>query len=202
VKGIQSASCSNIPVMSAVAPTTVVLVEGASDQAAVEVLARRRGRDLADEGISIVSMGGATNIGHYLRRLGPDGDNLRLAGLCDVGEERKFRRGLEQAGLGSNLTRESMESLGFFVCVLDLEDEMIRSLGAERVEGVIEAQREMGSFRIFQRQPAQRQRSIEGQLRRFLGTHSGRKIAYGAMLAEALDIDHVPHPLGALLTYL
>jgi hypothetical protein len=39
-------------------------------------------------------------------------------------------------------------------------------------------------------------------LRRFLGTHSGRKIAYGAMLAEALDIDHVPHPLGALLTYL
>jgi hypothetical protein len=95
-----------------------------------------------------------------------------------------------------------MESLGFFVCVLDLEDEMIRSLGADAVEGVIEAQREMGSFRIFQRQPAQRQRSIEGQLRRFLGTHSGRKIAYGALLAEALELERAPRPLDALLSYL
>ncbi|HJU52670.1 MAG TPA: TOPRIM nucleotidyl transferase/hydrolase domain-containing protein [Acidimicrobiia bacterium] len=183
-------------------PDTVVLVEGRSDQAAVEVLARRRSRNLADEGISIVAMGGATNIGHYLRRLGPGGDNLRLAGLCDVGEEHKFRRGLELAGFGSNLTRESMESLGFFVCVLDLEDEMIRSLGAERVEGVIEAQREMGSFRIFQRQPAQRGRGIEAQLRRFLGTHSGRKITYGALLAEAVDLERVPRPLDALLTHI
>lgn len=150
----------------------------------------------------MVSMGGATNIGHYLRRLGPEGDNVRLAGLCDVGEERKFRHGLEQAGIGSNLTRESMESLGFFVCVLDLEDEMIRSLGPDAVEGVIEAQREMGSFRIFQRQPAQRERSTEAQLRRFLGTHSGRKITYGALLAEALDLERVPRPLDALLAYI
>ncbi|MGH8957568.1 MAG: TOPRIM nucleotidyl transferase/hydrolase domain-containing protein, partial [Acidimicrobiia bacterium] len=115
-------------------PQTIVLVEGASDQAAVEVLARRRERDLVNDGISVVSMGGATNIGHFLRRLGPAGENLRLAGLCDVGEERKFRRGLEQAAFGSNLTRDSMESLGFFVCVLDLEDEMIRSLGPAVVE--------------------------------------------------------------------
>lgn len=188
--------------MPGLAPKTVVLVEGASDQAAVEVLARRRGRNLAEEGISVVSMGGATNIAHYLRRLGPRGDGLRLAGLCDVGEEPKFRRGLEQAGVGSNLTRESMESLGFFVCVLDLEDEMIRSLGADAVLDVIEAQREMGSFRIFQRQPAQRERSIEAQLRRFLGTHSGRKIAYGALLAEALDLDEAPRPLEALLAHI
>lgn len=181
---------------------TIVLVEGASDKAAVEVLARRRKRDLSDEGISIVSMGGATNIGHFLRRLGAEGEKIKLAGLCDVGEERKFRRGLEQAGLGSNLTRESMEGLGFFVCVLDLEDEMIRSLGPAVVESVIQDQREMGSFRIFQRQPAQRERSIEAQLRRFLGTHSGRKIAYGALLAEALDLDHVPRPLESLLAYI
>ena len=180
----------------------MVLVEGASDRAAVEVLARRRGRDLTHEGISIVSMGGATNIGHFLRRLGPAGANLRLAGLCDVGEERKFRRGLEQAGLGTNLTRESMESVGFFVCVLDLEDEMIRALGAAAVEEVIEEQREMGSFRIFQRQPAQRERTIEAQLRRFLGTHSGRKISYGAHLAEALDLEKVPRPLAALLAHI
>ncbi|MGH9896100.1 MAG: TOPRIM nucleotidyl transferase/hydrolase domain-containing protein [bacterium] len=187
--------------MTRTAPQTTGLVEGASDQAAVEVLARRRGRDLGDEGISVVPMGGATNIGHFLRRLGPEGEDLRLAGLCDVGEERKIRHGLERAGLGSNLTRDSMELLGFFVCVLDLEDEMIRSLGTAAVEGVIEDQGEMGSFRIFQRQPAQRERTIEAQLRRFLGTHSGRKILYGGLLAEALDLDRVPRPIDALLAY-
>jgi hypothetical protein len=181
---------------------TIVLVEGASDQAAVEMLARRRRRNLGEEGISVIPMGGATNIGHFLRRLGPAGEDVRLAGLCDVGEEAKFRRGLEQAGLGTDLTRETMETLGFFVCVLDLEDEMIRSLGAAAVVEVVEDQREIGAFRIFQHQPAQRQRTIEAQLRRFLGTHSGRKIAYGALLAEALDLDRVPRPLDALLAYI
>ncbi|HEY3428320.1 MAG TPA: ATP-dependent endonuclease, partial [Acidimicrobiia bacterium] len=92
--------------------------------------------------------------------------------------------------------------VGFFVCVLDLEDEMIRSLGAGAVVEVIQAQREIGSFRIFQHQPAQRERTIEAQLRRFLGTHSGRKIAYGALLADALDLDRVPRPLEALLGYI
>lgn len=41
---------------------TVVLVEGVSDKSAIEALAERRGRNLAAEGISIVAMGGATNI--------------------------------------------------------------------------------------------------------------------------------------------
>jgi hypothetical protein len=39
-------------------------------------------------------------------------------------------------------------------------------------------------------------------LRRFLGTHSGRKIAYGALLAEALELERAPRPLDALLSYL
>ena len=36
-----------------------------------------------------------------------------------------------------------MESLGFYVCVADLEDELIRSLGRESVEEVIEAHGEL-----------------------------------------------------------
>ncbi|MFD0473929.1 TOPRIM nucleotidyl transferase/hydrolase domain-containing protein [Nonomuraea thailandensis] len=52
-------------------PRTVVLVEGASDKSAIETLAQRRGVDLAAEGISLVSMGGATNIGTYVGELGP-----------------------------------------------------------------------------------------------------------------------------------
>ena len=52
---------------------TVVLVEGISDQLALEALAARRGRNLEAEGISIVPMGGATNIGSFLDLFGPQG---------------------------------------------------------------------------------------------------------------------------------
>ena len=45
-------------------------------------------------------IGGAQAIGRYLNRYGPRGLGLTLAGLCDAGEEREFRRGLERAGLG------------------------------------------------------------------------------------------------------
>ena len=50
------------------------------------------------------------------------------------GEERDFRRGLERAGFGSNLTRAGMERLGFFVGVEDLEHEVVRALGAPATE--------------------------------------------------------------------
>ena len=83
----------------------VVLVEGMSDQAALETLAARIGRDLRDEGVFIVPMGGATNIGHFLGLFGPRGFGVRLAGLCDQGEEHGFCRSLEQAGLGAGLDR-------------------------------------------------------------------------------------------------
>ena len=65
----------------------VILVEGVSDQAAIEALAARRGRDLGGEGVFVVPMGGATNIGHFLDLFGPRGLGVQLAGLCDAGEE-------------------------------------------------------------------------------------------------------------------
>ena len=185
-----------------VAPQTVVLVEGSSDQVALEALAERGGRDLAAEGIAVVPMGGASNIRHFLELFGPLGLDLRLAGLCDAGEEGDFRRGLEWAGLGSNLRRADIEALGFYVCVADLEDELIRCLGAARVEQVVEAQGELGSFRIFQRQPAWRGRSSQAQLRRFIGTHSGRKVRYARLLVDALELTSVPRPLDRLLAHL
>lgn len=178
---------------------SIVLVEGVSDQKAVTTLARRRGRDLASEGVSVVPIGGATNISHFLELLGPGRSEVSLAGLCDAGEEREFRRRFEQAGFGSDLTRNDMERLGFYVCEADLEDELIRALGAGTVERVLDGEGELGSFRIFQKQPAQRDRSHQAQLRRFLGTRSGRKVRYGELLVETLDLDHVPRPLGLLL---
>src|SRR6266566_2694380 len=91
---------------------TVVLVEGISDKLALQALATRRGWSLDTEGVSIVPMGGATNIARFLDLLGPRGLNLALAGLCDAGEEDIFRRALGRAGLGSGLTRTEMEGLG------------------------------------------------------------------------------------------
>jgi hypothetical protein len=111
------------------------------------------------------------------------------------------RRGLEWAGLGSNLGRAEMEALGFYVCVADLEDELIRCLGAAGVERVVEAQGELGSFRTFQQQPAWQGRSSQAQLRRFIGTHSGRKVRYARLLVDALDLTGVPRPLDRVLAH-
>src|SRR3954470_22595376 len=105
-------------------PRAVVLVEGVSDQLALEALAERRGRNLAAEGVSIVPIGGAQAIGRFVDRFGPRGLDVRLAGLCDAAEQGEFRRALERAGLGSDLER-----LGFYVCSADLEEELIRALG-------------------------------------------------------------------------
>jgi hypothetical protein len=179
----------------------VILVEGVSDQAAVEALAVRRGRNLRREGVFVVPMGGATNVGHFLGLFGPRGLRARLAGLCDEGEEREFRRGLNRAGLGPVLTRDDLERLGFYVCVADLEDELIRSLGTGTVERLIAGQGELGSFRILCQQPAQRTRTREQQLKRFLGARSGRKAHYGQVLTDALDLTRVPRPLDRLLTH-
>lgn len=179
----------------------VVLIEGLSDQRALETLAERRGRNLYAERISIVPIGGAQAVGGFLQLFGPQGYDVRLAGLCDVGEEGAFQRGLERAGLGSDLTRAEMERLGFYVCVADLEDELIRSLGAACVEQVVDAQGELAAFRTFQKQPQWQGRTTEEQLRRFLGTHRGRKIRYAALLVGALELTCVPRPLDRVLAY-
>jgi hypothetical protein len=180
---------------------TVVLVEGISDQRALEALAERRGRNLDAESVSIVPIGGAHAIGSFLDLYGPRGFDVRLAGLCDAGEEGHFRRGLERAGLGSNLTRADMERLGFYVCVPDLEDELIRALGAAAVEQVVEAQGDLRSFRTLQKQPAWQGRTNEEQLHRFMGSGGSRKIRYARLLVDALDLTRVPRPLDRVLAH-
>jgi hypothetical protein len=160
--------------------SAVELVEGQSDKIAVETLARRRGRDLDAEGVEVVAIGGAQAIGRFLRGL----DGRRAVGLCDAGEEAVFRR-----GLGSNV----------FVCVADLEDELIRALGPDAVEGVLAANGDLGSFRTLQKQTVWRDRPVQDQLRRFLGSGARRKIRYAALLVEALDLAEVPDPLDGAL---
>ncbi|MFJ9950238.1 TOPRIM nucleotidyl transferase/hydrolase domain-containing protein [Kitasatospora sp. NPDC091207] len=172
---------------------TAVLLEGPSDLEAVETLAARHGRDLSAEGVCVVPMGGAMNVGRYAGLLGPPGLGLRLVGLCDEGEQGFYDRGLRRAGAPSD---------GFFVCAADLEDELIRALGVARVEEIVGAEGDLPAWRTFVRQPAHRGEAPQRQLRRFLGTKKGRKIRYGHLLAEAVDFARVPAPLAGLLASL
>lgn len=176
-----------------------ILVEGWSDQAAVETLAQRRSIDLRAEGIAVVPIGGVTNLGHFIDALGARGLGLVLAGLYDVGEERHVLHSLERHGLGNGLTRAAAQALGFFACDADLEDELIRALGVAAVERVIEAEGELGSFRRFQAQPFQQGQDHHAQLRRFMGTRAGRKVRYGALLVAAPALDEMPRPLDRVL---
>ncbi|MEU1337767.1 TOPRIM nucleotidyl transferase/hydrolase domain-containing protein [Streptomyces sp. NPDC005827] len=170
-----------------------VLLEGPSDVAAVDALAARRGRDLAAEGVCVLPMGGAMSVGRYARLLGPPGLGLRLTGLCDERERPYYVRGLERAGADQH---------AFFVCAADLEDELIRALGPDRVVDLVRAEGDQRPLRTFLNQPAQQGRTAQQQLRRFFGTTSGRKIHYGRVLVEALDPDRVPAPLDGLLAAL
>jgi hypothetical protein len=181
-------------------PHAVILVEGISDRLALEALAARRGRALTAEGVAVVAMGGAKNIGRFLERFGPRGSDVALAGLYDVAEEPDVRRGLERAGFGSGSTLLELERVGFCACIEDLEDELIRAVGAERVVGIVEERGELGPFRTLQKQPGWRGRPIDEQLRRFLG-NSSRKIDYAPLLVEALDLARAPRPLNAVLTH-
>jgi len=178
-------------------PRAVVLVEGRSDQAAVRTLAARRGHDLDAAGVVVAALGGITNLGHYVELLGPGGADLQLAGLYDEPEVGVVRRGLAASGVSAG---DELTVHGFHGCRRDLEDELVRALGVEAVLRILEQDGEAGRFRTFQRQPAQRGRPIEAHLHRFLGIRSGRKIRYGRLLVEALDLDAVPAPLDAVLT--
>lgn len=166
-------------------PKAVVLVEGPSDRIALETLAARRGRDLAAEGVAVVAIGGAQAIERTLRGLA----DVRVAGLYDVAEERDVMRGLDRAGRGAD---------GFFACNPDLEGELVRALGPERMLELVEARGQLGTFTTYRKQPAQRAKPLEAQLHGWL--HNW-KIRYAAPLVEALDLERVPRPLEQVLAH-
>ena len=158
----------------------VILVEGITDRIALESVAAKLGRDLAREGVEIVPIGGAQAI----RRAAAGYEGHRLVGLCDAGEERWFRRVLGDAA---------------HVCTLDLEDELIRALGAARVEEVVAGEGDLETFRNFQNQLAWRGRPIDAQLRRWLQASDRRNKRYPPLLVEALEPERVPRPLAGVI---
>jgi hypothetical protein len=173
---------------------TLILVEGDSDAAAVRALADLIGCGLGLHHIQVRSAAGVTNFSRVLRdcvRAHPDAE---VCGLYDAPGERHVRRALADAAIPI-AAHVSLESFGFFACVVDLEDELIRALGVEAVERVLEAQAELHSFRRFQAMPQHRHAPVHNQLRRFLGTRATRKIRSARRLVETLDLARLPRPL-------
>lgn len=158
---------------------TIVLVEGNSDRVALEVFARHLGMDVPP----IMAIGGAhaaSRVAANIRVITPQ---QHIVGLVDAGEQLAFLRAIDQV----------------FICNRDLEDELIRALGIEATLNVIDKQHELGSFEKLQKQPAQRDRDVANQIRRFLHGRSGNKARYAALFAEAIAPDRIPLPIRDVL---
>jgi hypothetical protein len=178
----------------------VVLVEGDSDRTALDALAARSGRDLDAEGVAVVAMGGITNTRAFASRYGPHGLGLPLRGLYDVADEDKLRHGLIAGGLLTAADADDLAAHGFHKCTIDLEDELIRALGVDAMEAVIDTAGEARSLRLLAQMPAQHGWTRHAVLRRFVGSRSGRKSRYAKLMVEALEPGRQPEPLAAVLT--
>jgi len=176
---------------------TLVLVEGDSDAGAVRALADLLGCDLDLHHIQIWSANGVTNFPRLLTEFVRTHQGATFCGMYDLADERHVRRALAQASVPID-AHEPLDSFGFFACVADLEDELIRALGVDAVERVLEAQSELISFRRFQAMPQHRSTPVHQQLRRFLGTRATRKIRSAQSLVEAIDPARLPRPLAQL----
>ena len=188
--------------MPSLQPTRrLVLVEGESDANAVRALAARIGCDLGLCRIDIVPAGGVTNFANVLSTYLRAHPRAHVCGMYDTADEWHVRRALTKAEIlisGGG----SIEEAGFFACIDDLEDELIRALGVQTVERVVEEQAELDSFRSFQAMPQHRNSPTHRQLHRFLGTRANRKIRSAKRLVEALDLAKLPRPLLKLAAHL
>jgi len=180
---------------------TIVLVEGTTDELALTLAARRLGRDLQAEGVSIVPINGVHAIGRALRRLADEEPRATIAGLYDVGEERVIRAALERAGRGTGLDRPGLERLGFFACSADLEDELVRAAGTTVLSKLIETEGDARAWHTFGLQQAWQGRPMERQFRRFIRSVSSRNGRYIRAIVETIEPALLPRPLRLLLDY-
>jgi len=196
--------CRRIAVQAVVTRTsggstaTWVLLEGASDVAAVRAVATTAGVELASHAVSLIDMGGATNIHRHLAAATAYRHDLRVLGLCDLQEAPYIVRALRRVGVPVDSTAD-LPAAGFSVCDRDLEDELIRALGAGGTQQVLQRLGLAQRFSIFAQQPAWVAKPFEDQVHRFAGSASGRKELLAAALGAALDLGSVPAPLSELL---
>jgi hypothetical protein len=177
---------------------TWVLLEGASDVAAVRAVADRLGLRLDDRDVRLVDMGGATNVRRHLLDAAGALVSPRVLGMCDIKEAGFFVRALRDMQCDVT-SADELPQWGFHLCDRDLEDELLRGLGPDRVRGVLEDLGLTDRFATFTQQPAWAARGFHEQVHRFAGVASGRKELMAEALAAALDPVSLPPPLRGLL---
>ena len=170
----------------------VILVEGISDQIAVEAVAERAGTNLAGRGIVVVPMGGIHALPSYLRRIASMPAGTELVGVYDVGEAAVVAN-----AFGCRI--DHITDFGFHACVDDLEDELIAAVGAERVVALIESHGDGRPLRTLQHQEEWRDRRLPSQIRRFIGSGARRKLRYARVLGLEVPPERVPIALRAVL---
>lgn len=169
--------------------SSIICVEGISDQIALETMADRIGRDLLRDRVVVVPIGGAHAIANLVAELGDRGD-LRISGLVDEAEADLFVRA------AANAPGFSPERI--HICVRDLEEELIRSLDPPALEALLEADGDLGSFRTMQKQPAWRGHPFEAQIHRWMRSISGRSNRYADRILRSAD-SQLPAPLVAAI---
>lgn len=178
---------------------TIVLVEGVTDELALTLSARRVGRDLGADGVSVLPINGAHAISRFLPRLATEQPTAKIAGLYDVGEEAIIRAALGRAGHGPELDRDGLEAIGFFACSVDLEDELIRAAGEGLMATLIQREGDAQPWHAFREQPAWQGRPVDQQLQRFIRSVSERNSRYVRAIVEAIDPSLLPRPIRLLL---
>ena len=165
-----------------------MLVEGTSDEVAIETLAERRGVSLVNERVEIVPIGGAQAIGRFVAHFGPQG--VALAGLYDVAEAPRVQARARRRPRAARLLRLRARPRG--------RADPARS-ARRRSKRLPRRTATSAAFRTLQKQPAWRGQPVEEQLRRFMGSGGSRKIRYARLLVEALEPDAAPRPLQLVL---
>lgn len=173
-----------------------VLLEGVSDVAAVGSLAGVLGIDLDD--VRLVDLGGVTNIRRQLHDLLQADPRTDVLGMCDAAEVRFVEQALREIGRPAQ-DEDDLAAYGFFVCHADLEEELIRALGTDRVLTVVSDLGLDTKLATLRQQPAWADRPLAEQLHRFCGVASGRKELLAGALAAAMPPDDAPDPLRGLM---
>ncbi|MEM9464321.1 MAG: ATP-dependent endonuclease [Actinomycetota bacterium] len=168
---------------------SVILVEGISDQIALETIADLRGRDLEAERIVVVPIGGAHAVHNLIRALGDTAD-IRLSGLVDDAEVDLFT--------AAAASSPAFAAVRIHVCVRDLEDELIRAIEPAEFEALLDAEGDLGAFRTMQKQPGWRDRPFESQMHRWLRSISGRTNRYADRVLRSPGA-RLPAPLVAAI---
>lgn len=169
----------------------VLLVEGITDQIAVETVAERLGRDVGAEGLVVVPMGGAHAAKQFIPHFLAKGVEVR--GLVDRNEAGEFA-----AALGVSRV-DDLARHGVRICVPDLEFELIGALEPAELEALLDREGDLRSFRTLQKQPNWRDRPFAEQLHRWLRSVSDRGPRYARLLIEAAPDDRLPAPLRAVV---